>query len=251
MLSEFVGRLVELGQKAKAVDVVTHPSLPDLVFMRHGDQLTTHQVPPPPRRPTLAGLTDLVAMLRDETIAPHPEVYVGPTLVVAFLDATDRDERAVLPLTESARFRVCQEIEKNPRPFAPRDLVRFLRQTLWGGASNQLIQALSRLDFTRTSTGKTDVKHGRETLGRSVEAIVQQADDVPEAFTAQVPIWTTPGCPWTRPVEFSIYLDVEKAAVELSVLSDSCTTARNGALGQLRDWLAEALGHVAVFMGAP
>lgn len=221
MLSEFVGRLVELGQKAKAVEFHTHANLPNQVFVRHGDELIEHTVPPPPRKPTLAGLTDLVAMLRDETIAPHPEVYVGQTHVVAFLDSTDRDERAVLPLTESARFRVCQEIERLPRPFAPRDLVRFLRQTLWGGASSQLIQT------------------------------VQQVDDVPEAFTAQVPIWTTPGCPWTRPVEFSIYLDVEKAAVELSVLSDSCTAARNGALGQLRDWLAEALGHVAVFMGAP
>lgn len=251
MLSDAIKALVELGQKAKAVDVIAHPSLPELVFVRHGDQLTQHQVPPPPRKPTLAGLNDLVAMLRDRGIAENPEVYVGPTGVVAFLDATKRDERAVLPLTESVRFRLCQDIEKQPRLFAPRDLVRFLRQTLWGGASNHLIQALSRLDFTRTSTGKSDVAHGRETLGRSVEAVVQQAQDVPEAFVAQVPIWTTPGCPWTRPVEFSIYLDVEKSAVELSVLSDSCTAARNGALGLVREALAESLGEVPVFMGAP
>lgn len=168
MLSDAIKVLVELGQRAKAVDVIAHPSLPELVFVRHGDQLTQHSVPPPPRKPTLAGLNDLVAMLRDRGIAGSPEVA-----------------------------------------------------------------------------------HGRETLGRSVEAVVQQAEQVPEAFIAQVPIWTTPGCPWTRPVEFSIYLDVEKSAVELSVLSDSCTAARNGALSQLRDALVEALGEVPVFMGAP
>lgn len=250
MLAEFLSRIVELGQKAKAVDVIAHPSLPDMVFVRHGDQLTEHQVPPPPRKPTLAGLNDLVEMLGHKDIAPAPEVYVGPAGVVAFLDATERDERATLPLTESVRFRLCQEIERQPRAFAPRDLVRFLRQSLYG-VNDQLIQKLSRLDFTRTSTGKTDVKHGRETLGRSVEAVVQQAEDVPETFAVLVPIWTTPGCPWARSIEFGIYLDVEKSAVELSVLSDSCTSARNGALADLRNAISEACPDVPVFMGAP
>lgn len=251
MLADAIKALVELGHRAKAVDVVTHPSLPHTVFLRHGDELQEHCVLSPPRNPTLAGLQDVFAMLRKKGIARNPEVYVGSSGVVAFLDGEDREERLTMPLTESARFRLCQDIERQPRSFAPRDLVRFLRQMLWGGANNHLIQSLSRLDFTRTSTGKTDVKHGRETLGRTVEAVVQQADEVPESFIAHVPIWTTPGCSWSRPIECGIYLDVEKGAVELSVLSDSCTAARNGALSELRDALVEALGEVPVFMGAP
>lgn len=251
MLSDAIQKIVGLGQAARSIEVIHHPSLPDTVLVRHGDQLERVQVPPPARKPTLAGVNDLVSMLSTGSIATAPEVYVGPAGVVAFLDSYARDEVATLPLTESARFKLCQDIEKQPRLFAPRDLVRFLRQTLWGGANNHLIQTLSRIDFTRTSTGKTDVRHGRETLGRTVEAVVQQADDVPESFVAQIPIWTTPGALYTRAIEFGIYLDVEKSAIELSVRSDSCSEARNGALISLRDTLQEALKGVPVFMGAP
>lgn len=250
MLADAIKTIVGLGQAARSIEVLTHPSLPDQLFVRHGDQLIEHFVPPPPRKPTLAGLQDVFAMLRKKGIARNPEVYVGSSGVVAFLDGEDREERLTMPLTESARFKLCQDIERQPRAYAPRDLVRFLRQTLWG-VDASVIQSLSRIDFTRTSTGKTDVRHGRETLGRTVEAVVQQAEQVPESFTVSVPIWTTPGCYWSRPIEFSIYLDVEKGAVELSVLSDSCTAARNGALSELRNALAEDLGEVPVFMGAP
>ena len=251
MLADAIQKIVGLGQAARSLEVLTHPSLPDQVFLRHGDQLHEHLVSPPPRKPTLVGVNDLVSMLSIGSVATAPEVYVGPAGVVAFLDSGARDEIATLPLTESARFKLCQEIERQPRSFAPRDLVRFLRQTLWGGASNQLIQSLSRIDFTRTSTGRTDVKHGRETLGRTVEAVVQQADDVPESFVAHIPIWTTPGAPFTRAIEFGIYLDAEKSAIELSVRSDSCSEARNGALMALCYTLSEALKGVPVFMGAP
>lgn len=250
MLADAIKTIVGLGQAARSLEVLTHPSLPDQLFVRHGDQLIEHRVPPPPRNPTLIGLSDLVEMLGNPDIAQAPEVYVGPTAVVAFLDNTGRDERVTMPLTESARFRLCQDIERQPRAYAPRDLVRFLRQTLWG-VDASVIQSLSRIDFTRTSTGKTDVRHGRETLGRTVEAVVQQAEQVPESFTVSVPIWTTPGCAWQRSIEFGIYLDVEKGAVELSVLSDSCTTARNGALSDLRNAIEESCPNAPVFMGAP
>lgn len=250
MLSEFVDRLVELGQKAKAVDFHRHDDLPNEVFVRHGDKLERIAAPPPSRGHTLAGFRDLVAALSDSKIAPNPEVYIDGVSVFAYCDREKRYDDITMPLTESVRFKLCCELER-PRLFAPRDLVKFLRLELHGGAHQAVTQAVSRLDFMRTSTGKSDVKHGRETLGKSVEAVVQQADEVPESFVVTVPIWSTPGCGWTAQIEFGIYLDVEKQQVELRVLSDQCADARNGALWQLRKSIAEACPDVPVFMGAP
>lgn len=250
MLSEFVARLVELGQKAKAVDFHVHPGLPNEVFVRHGDKLELIAAPAPLREHKLIGFTDLVAALTDKAIAPDPEVYIAGVSVMALLDRAERRSVVSMPLTETVRFQLCRDLEK-PRGFAPRDLVKFLRLELHGGAHQAVTQAVSRLDFMRTSSGKSDVKHGRETLGRSVEAVVQQADEVPDSFVVTVPVWSTPGCGFPARIEFGIYLDVEKQQVELRAFSDQCADARNGALWQLRKSIAEACPDVPVFMGAP
>lgn len=250
MLSEFVARIVELGQKAKAVDFHVHAGLPNEVFVRHGDKLERLEAPAPLREHKLTGFRDLVAALSDQNIAPDPEVYIDGVSVVALLDRAERRSSVSMPLTETARFRLCCDLEK-PRGFAPRDLVKFLRLELHGGAHQAVTQAVSRIDFMRTSSGKTDVKHGRETLGRQVEAVVQSAEDIPESFVVTVPIWSTPGCAWTKPIEFGIYLDNEKQQVDLRAFSDECAGARNSALADLRNAIAEACPNVPVFMGAP
>lgn len=250
MLSEFVDRLVALGQKAKAVEFHRHEHLPNEVFVRHGDKLERITAPPMSRGHTLTGFHDLVTALGDSKIAPNPEVYIDGVSVFAYCDREKRWDDLDMPLTESARFKLCCELEK-PRGFAPRDLVKFLRLELHGGAHQAVTQAVSRIDFMRTSSGKTDVKHGRETLGKSVEAVVQSAEDIPESFVVTVPIWSTPGCGWTKPIEFGIYLDNEKQQVELRAFSDECAQARNAALADLRNAIAEACPEVPVFMGSP
>lgn len=250
MLSEFVDRLVTLGQGVQSAEFTVHQLLPRTLFVQHAGKLERIDAPAPLRKHRLTGFRDLVAALRDHEIAPDPEVYIDGTSVVAFLDRTERQSIVSMPLTETARFKLCCELEK-PRGFAPRDLVKFLRLELHGGAHQAVTQAVSRIDFMRTSSGKTDVKHGRETLGKSVEAVVQSAEDIPESFVVTVPIWSTPGCGWTKPIEFGIYLDNEKQQVELRAFSDECAGARNAALAELRNAIAEACPDVPVFMGAP
>ena len=117
---------------------------------------------------------------------------MGSNEVYAYLDREDRRERVNVELKESSRFELVQQLQK-PRGMQPREAVKLLRLDLHGGNVGHVIQALSRIDFTRTSAGKTDVAHGRESLGRSVEAVVQQADTVPERFTLAVQPWTTAG----------------------------------------------------------
>jgi hypothetical protein len=112
-------------------------------------------------------------------------------------------------------------------------------------------QAVATTAERGTSAGKNDVAHGRESLGRSVEATVQQADKVPTEFEVEVPIWSTPGANLGRSIQFGVHLDLEAQAVELRVLSDSCLAARNHAMAMLAQQLRDDLSTVPVFMGAP
>lgn len=253
MLAEFFDRVVDLGQQAKQVELVTHEAFPRRVWIRNGSALDPHDAPPADRDPSLRGFDDLVALLQDSTIAPAPEVYVGPECVTAYLDRNDRHQRADVNLHWSKRFTKCVELEKAPAKMQPKEAVKMLRLELHGGNVDHVIQALSRIDFVRTSAGKTDVAHGRESLGKSVEAKVQQADTVPQSFTLGVPVWATHGFSrYSVQVEFGVYLDTDAQVVELRVLSDETERVVGLAMSAAAADLRAALGdNVPVFIGKP
>lgn len=252
MLAEFVASIVGLAKKSNQVEFHTHEELPAKVFVRSGDSVECHDAPPAFRNHYLEGFDDLVAVLRDKAMAPRPEVYVSGGRIVALLDRSVRRDRVSVNLAESQRFRRCSDLQAKPERFQPRDLVKMLRLEFHGGNHGHVIQALSRIDFTRTSAGRTAVEHGRESLGRSVEAAVQQADQVPPQFTVGMPIWTNQG--FTRYgaiVEFGVHLDLEAQVVELRVLSDEVNRVRNQALAAVVADLQEKLEGTPVFMGTP
>lgn len=251
MLAEFLREVVGLAGKAKSVEFHANPALPRVVFVRHGDELLRENVPPADRAHQLEDFDGLVDALTDSAIAKSPEVYVSSNRIVGLLDREDRRARVSVDLAESRRFLLCSELE-TPRRMQPKDAVRLLKLELHGGTHDPVTQALSRIDFKRSLGGSTDVGHGRETLGRSVEASVQQAKDIPEQFTVAVPIWTTQGFQgYVQHVTLGLYLDLEGQTVELRVLSDECEAARNRSLAQVAADLRKAMPGVPVFMGVP
>lgn len=251
MLAEFLREVVGLGRSTVKVEFHRDEELPGVVFVQHGDRLERLDAPPPERCARLIGMDDLVAALKDSAIAPNPEVYVGPHAVIALLDREDRRQRIAVELTDSQRWRTVVELQK-PTTMQPKAAVKMLRFDLHGGNVAHIIQQLSRIDFVRTSTGKSHVEHGRESLGRSVEAAVQQADKVDDQFLLAVPVWSTPGFSrFTVQVQFGIYLDLEAQAVELRVLADEVERARSLALAAAHAELQARLANVPVFLGAP
>jgi len=223
-------------------------------LVRNGDQLYEKPVPPPRREHHLHVLEDLVAALKDTAIAPAPEVYVRAEGVYAYLDRSDRRSCVFVPLEESQRFQLCKRLEAQPLVADPKSIVRLLKTSFLVGTHEHVTLALSNITFERTSTGKTEVKHGKESLGRSVEAAVQQAENVPEEFTITVPIWTTSGFDrFSGGVDFGLYLDLEQQKVVLQVLSDECVRVRNLAMLAAIATLQDKFGDlkVPIFLGEP
>jgi len=101
-----------------------------------------------------------------------------------------------------------------------------------------VITALRQIDFTRTSAGKSHVEHGKESLGRSVEAAVQQADKVPEDFVVRVPVYTNPGAgAFLVEVRVMLYLDLEGQQVVLQTMPDELEKAHQVAQARLHEAL--------------
>lgn len=250
MLGEALKYLVGLGKETAKVEFHQHAQFPSKVWVQHGTDLTPEDAPAPLRGHTLLGYDDLVTAIKDPSISPDPEIYVDSGGIVALLDRKERRSLVKLSLVESKRLQLCRSIEATPRTMHPRDAVKMLRLDLHGGKHDAVIQALSQVDFTRNSTGRSHVDHGRESLGKSVEASVQQADKVPKDFVVGVPVWTNNGFSrYAVNITFGVFLDLDNQAVELRVLSDECQRVVNQALLAVVADLRESLPKVPVFLG--
>jgi len=249
MLSALVDSLVALGRKTAEVTVYTDKELRKRFVVMPGHAPEEHDLPPDPRAHTLCGLEDVLAVLRDSGMAPRPSVFHDAAAVVVYLDRDDRREGVRMPLKTTAKFQAAMGWKCDGEP---REILRKLRQAFGSSVPSAAIAALRKLDFTRTNAGSTKVEHGRESLGKSVEAAVQQADSVPEFFHLVLPVYSNP---WLRDISASIrvdvYLNVLEQTLGLEVHPDELETAIQQAQARLHEAIVTQFPDVPIFYGKP
>jgi len=249
MLTEAIDRIASLAREATSVQLLTHELLPDQVCQRVGDSAEWLPAPPPPRSGDLHGLNDVLAAASD--MAPSPEVYHDTGLVTLLLNRQDRREKMIVPLHLSKRYQTVAALAAG-RDFDVPAAVKFLRFELHGTNVGHVIDAISRIDFTRRSEGHASVEHGRETLGNSVEAAIQQADNVPEAFRVSVDVYTNPGFRYTIQIECGVYIDLAAQKVHLRTLADELALAEDATQAFIHEQLTGNLPDgTPVYEGRP
>lgn len=249
MLRDALMALVDLGQKAKSVELVTHEKLPDKVFVRHGEELEEHDVPPPRRSSEIHDLADLIKYLQSG-IAPYPEVYVSRESVRAYLHREDRRDQVFMPMTLTHRFSTLWGLANKVTHFSPKEAIALLRFDLYGNHSPAMISALRKVDFTRRNTGENVTEHGRESLGRSVEAEVQQAAEIPDEFLVSVPIYQEAGLrSFEVTARVCVYLDAQNEAIRLIPLKDEIEASWGNILGEIRDSISNQSPGGPVYRG--
>lgn len=251
MLAELVDRLVELGRKSAETAIVQVPGIPDAAWLVWPDGARAEvKIPPKDQHPKMSDLASFIDKVKGAS--GEPEVFVAEGNLYAHLDRDERRESVELPLRESSRFILCQKLQSAPRVMAPREAVKMLRLEL-ASQDHHMVAALSKIDFLRKGSGKSVVGHGSESLGRTVEAIVQQADDIPTTFVVTVAIWTNGGlAPYAEQITFGIHLDPQAETVEIRALPDQVELARARALERLADEIREQLGgEIPVYIGKP
>lgn len=187
MLAEFLNSIVNLAKKGDSMEIVQLGRSPRKFWMRHGDTVKEFKADPPLRHSKLASFADLVKAIKDTRICPSAEVFYNPDGIQVVVDAHDRLEFLSFPFKFSARFQALAALV-SPKSLNPKAAVQWLRYAIATPEAETVAALLRQLDFQRLQVGKSDIKHGRESLGRSVESIVQQADTIPEWFDVRVPV---------------------------------------------------------------
>lgn len=235
MLAELFDRIVTLGRTADKVALHAVPGDPRVVLVQHQHTLEERRIPPPLRDIRIEGVEDFASFVTDPGRAKKPEVYYSAQFVEAVLDADDRRERAKLWLEETERFALLRSLQETPLVLSQRQAIKFLRYQLHASGVDHVVSALRQIDFSRRSSGASTVEHGKESLGRQVEAAVQQADRIPESFKVSVPVWRNPGLRHiTATVELGLFLDLDTPAIEIRLLSDELAQAEFSASEELR-----------------
>lgn len=247
MLAELLDRLVDLVRQGSTPHVTAFPRLPRRMLVTHVNGETDWiDIPPPKRNVFLYGFADLIVALMDSKICPNPEVYITSERIQVFADRDVRDDILTVNLQTSQRFKLCHRLE-SPREgelfVRPvKDVLRMLRNGLHGTGADGLAAKLSALQFRVTKGQDVSIAHGRESMGRAVEAEVVEAESLPQEWELSVPIWANVGFSGYRGlVKLGIELDFESAGISLSVLSDQCHRAMNDAMAQVKEDLEKAL----------
>lgn len=262
MIRDAIESILAIGKKAADVQTFTSQSLPDVVFLRTGESVTEKKIPPQRIVHNIARFDDFVeyiARIQTGDIETHdhadvvkaPMVFVGPQRIVCVIDPAVRKDFVTMPLLTTERWKTLVTLSA-PAAIGPAELVKLLRFKLNGTGQEKLIADLRRVDFTRTNAGRSDVAHGRETLGKSVEAEVQQAENIPDSFLVETSVYSNPGLRDIKvKVRVGIYIDVINQHFEVGVMPDELQLAIDRTAADVSDKLQAALPSVPTFIGSP
>ncbi|TAL43981.1 MAG: hypothetical protein EPN91_05290 [Salinibacterium sp.] len=250
MLAEFVQKLTDLAREADAVEVIGLQGDPRTVLVRQGGSTQERTIPPPLRAHKIRAFDDFCAAVKDSVICTSPEIYFQFAGALAFCCRSDRLETISLPIESSQQWAALVKLDSGAT-FSPKYAINFLRFELGSDVAAVLIAGLRRIDFKRSSAGSHVNEHGKESLGRSVEAAVQKADEVPETCDVTISPARNSGLKaLTVKARLGIAIDFDQERIMLKLLPDELSAARESFVRQVGTMLVQALPGVPCFNGS-
>lgn len=248
MLKEFVEAIAGLAVRGSTPTIMRDSADPRLAYLLHDGQLKEMTVQPPLH----ASVVDTFESLYESVShfgGSAASVWHDREQVVALLDDTDRLETVELSLCRSQQF---QAICLLPKTFDQRSLILFLKRNLAGAIDDGLIAIFRQIDFSKREDGGATVKHGEESLGRSVHAAIANALSIPEYMTATVRCYSNPGLQFPVTIRISVDIDLQRGTFELTPLPDEIVNAIRATQEHLGELLRAGIPENAtVFAGTP
>lgn len=256
MLAEFYKELHRHASAQAKLEIVTIPGDPRRVYVTQNGQKEVRELPPPIVEDTIHSFVDFIDEVNrcaDAASGSPPAVYHDDKRLVVLRDSTDRRDGSTLPLQTSERWAAVLDLAKGFSG-TQKEAIHFLRFGLGLERTDPTLVGIRKLDFVRNSTGKNVAEHGRESLGRSVEMSVQQADQIPDQFDVSVTPVTNRGLESLQVVvRVGVVLDLEGQRVIFRALPDEIPRARNAWVNGIGSLLKEELSGSSAFVihGSP
>lgn len=235
---------------AEAVQIVELPGRGTAFLLRTGDKVQEHKSEPPPRAHTLFSLAAIEDAVNQWGEVDNTVVYLNATeITLVFDDHQDRLDEAVFKLPVHPQWvRLQQLVKQSSLP--QKQVVRLLRHDLEGCVTDPaLLTRLRSLEFKRSNDGGRTQEHGRESLGKSVELKVQNAAEIPEFTTLNVPLFDL-SISTRQPIRCTIELDPLNEQIAIEPIPGQLELAMQAVLQSLQEHL-KASTMCTVIIGRP
>lgn len=156
-----------------------------------------------------------------EKYGKAPAAYVNESGITVVLDNEDRLEAVRMQFQFSDPYKALLSLEDG---MAQRALVKVLRTTLAGCVDHEGFLAIVRqLEFDVNRGARADLKHTKESMGRSVEKEVRaNAGEMPEEIRIVVPLFTVPhDVPTEITLMCAVTLDIDNERIGIAPTGDS------------------------------
>lgn len=263
MLKQAIGLIQNTAVEAAAARVVEVPGDGRKILVQYAEQLKEVAVPPPCRKHAVHTLADLIeytlrVIAKIPPDAPPDPPRVGPVVwhgvkgVVLVIDDEDRRDLVTFPLTYSRRLMRLCSLEQDKPTFDQKRFVRLLRTEL-GLPNEGVVAKFRKLDWKVADEGSGSVQHGKDRMGKSIQAEVQGSDELPEEISVPVPVYQEAGERQEYIVRCAVEIDAINQSFALIPLPEEIQKAIDNAQANIRDRLSLAIGasRAAIYYGAP
>lgn len=249
MLAELISSIRGLSVKANEPKIIEVGGVDAKRWITQDGTMLEVPIPAPRRHHKIRSLNDLTAALVDPVIAAAPEVYFSPKSITAVLDRNTRRDTITLEVEYSERWAEIERLAKGVA-LSSKEAVHYLRHQMHGEEVAEVLSGVRRIQFDRSSTGKRTVEHGRESLGRSVEEQVQNADKIPEYFVLHAFPARNQGLRGIEvSVRIAVTIDFDNEKIVFRALADEVENARHIFAQEMGELLRKSLPIVPVFNG--
>lgn len=249
MLREFVQSIQELAASGEQPHIV-HLSRKESALVIGGQIVEKLPRMLPPRRHQAATLESLLFAVSCWGKEEEFVIFQSPDRIVAVLDDSERFDTVTLALAYSERWQALHSLIKGGGALDHKQLIRLLNVTLRGGVNPTLVAQLRQINFTAGQTGGSGIQHGRESMGRSVEASVLGTADIPESFLVSVPVYSNADLREPQQVELTLEIDVGRQSFNVLPAADELTRGQQAMATTIRERCIDKLGE-CVLDGVP
>jgi hypothetical protein len=251
MLVETINKVEELVTKGQRAQLLPCPAMPKdrvLIEKRPGE-VEGYDIPRGAVVDRAFGLAGLCAQVLTAGEGAAG-VYVGHDKIRVVWDEDRRDSiEMALPWSEPFALLAKPEALAG---LTQRDLIWLLRSTFKGAfAPPELLPTVRSVKFTSAGQAESDIQHGRESLGRKVDAEITGAGAIPEEVIFRVPVYSDmvddAGNHFTASVACALDIDLEKQRFTLKPLPDEVAVAKREANAWICERIALACPGAVVY----
>lgn len=251
MLADFLQKLIDVSKAAQQPVKIADPHAHcDRYIMRDGNEVVVMH-PEKPKACLALDRESLVSATSDRLLTYSCTAFINPEGVSVYSDAYD-EQTVCLAFDRMTTTAWRSFPHGSVLRLTQREMIDWIREKMDGTGLDVLLPMLRSVEFTRAEQSAGVVQRGKESLGRSVEAAVGNAESFPNSAEFTVSMLSQ-ASGFHLPV--SLTLNIEPLASEQKfkvwVNSDPCADAMWASMRHVARCIENDITHIRSLSDIP